>query len=52
VKILNDDDDDNYDDYGYTSSAVLSGSMTTRCGASLVCEGGDGHQILKVAGNN
>ena len=49
MKIL--DDDDNYDDNGSASSAVLSASMSTRCGASSGCDGGDGHQILRVAGN-
>jgi len=45
------DDDDNYYDNGSASSAVLRTSMSTRCGASLSCEGRDGHQILRVACN-
>ena len=52
MKILDDDDDDddNYNNGG-ESTDVLSASMSTRCGASSGCEGGDGHQILRVAGN-
>jgi len=49
MKIL--DDNNNYDSNGSTSSAVLSGSMSTRCGESSGCDGGDDHQILRVAGS-
>jgi hypothetical protein len=51
VKIIDDDNDDTYDDKGRASSAALNASVSTRCGASSGCEGGDGHQILRVAGN-
>ena len=44
-------DYDSYDDNESVSSAVLSASMSTRCGAASGWGGGDGHQILRVAGN-
>jgi len=44
-------DDDNYHENWSLSSAVLSVSMSTRCGASSGCGGGDGRQILRVTGN-
>jgi hypothetical protein len=50
VKILHDDNDDTYDDNGSASSAVLSASVSTRCGASAGWDG-DIHQILRGAGN-
>jgi hypothetical protein len=51
VKILHDENYDTYDDNGNASSAALSASMSTRCGASSGCGGGKSHQILRVAGN-
>jgi hypothetical protein len=51
LKILHVEGNENYNDNGTASSAALSASMSTRCGASSGCEGGDGHQILSGAGN-
>jgi hypothetical protein len=51
VKILDEDNDDTYDDNGTASSAVLSASVSTRCGGSSGCEEGKSHQILKIVGN-
>jgi len=45
------DDDDIYVDNISASLAVFSASMSTRFGASSDCDGGDGHQMLRVAGN-
>ena len=49
MKIPNDNNND--DDNGSTSSAVLIGSMSTRCGVSSGWDGRDDHQILRVAGS-
>ena len=32
-------------------SAVLSASLSLRCGVSLGCNGGDGFQVWKLSGN-
>jgi hypothetical protein len=48
MKII--DDDDNYDDNGSESSAVLSASVSIGCGASSGCNVEGGHQIWRVAG--
>ena len=45
------EDNVNYHDNWSKSSAILSVSMSTRCGASSGCGARDGDQILRVAGN-
>jgi hypothetical protein len=46
MKILDyEDDDDNYNDVGSSTSVVLSASITTRCGVPSGIEVGDVHQI-------
>ena len=49
-KIIDVEDDDNDENCG-VSSAVLSASMSSFYDASTGCDGRDGHQILRVAGN-
>jgi len=55
LKILDDehDDDDKYEDnWGvHLSSAVLSVSMSTRCGTLSGCDGWDGVYVWRVAYN-
>ena len=49
LKIL--DDDKNNHDNCSVSSAVLSASLSSRCGLSSVCDGGDDQQIRRVDDN-
>jgi hypothetical protein len=41
------DDDKNYSDNWSVSSALLSASLSSRCGLPSGCDGGDGHQIME-----
>jgi len=43
--------DNIYDDNESASSAVISVSMSTRCGASSGCDGRESHQMWSVTGN-
>ena len=45
------DDDDNDDDNCGVSLVVQNVSMSSLCGASSGCDGGDGHQRLSAACN-
>jgi hypothetical protein len=49
IKIL--DDDKIYHDNWSVLSAVLSASLSSRCGLPSGCDGGDGHQIWSEVGN-
>jgi hypothetical protein len=51
LKIIDDDDgDNNYDDNGSVSSAVVGVSMSAICGAPTCCgDGGGGVQLRNLA---
>ena len=44
-------DDDNYNDNRSVQTAVLCAFMSSRCGATLGCDGGDGVHVWNVVGN-
>jgi hypothetical protein len=50
MKVLDDDNGDNYDN-GNAPSAALSAFVSTGCGAATGYGGVEGHRILMVAGN-
>jgi hypothetical protein len=49
--MIDDDGDDNYDDNGNVSSAVLGVPMLARYGGPSCCDGGDGIQVLNLTVN-